>query len=80
MFKTFHKIEGNKLVLEQRDRKTNELQVWAMKYVNDEGKLYEVSWILLLFILKNFNRIIKFFKQEMTCRGVKAIRIFKRIK
>ena len=43
MFKSFYKIEGNKLIHEQRDRKTKELQVVVERGVNDEGKFVEVK-------------------------------------
>ncbi len=53
VFKSFYRIEGNKIILEQRDRKTKELQVLATKYVNNEGKLFEVrKFFIIIFVNK----------------------------
>lgn len=44
--KVICKIEGDKLIGEQRDRKTSELQVIATKYVNENDELVEVIYFL----------------------------------
>lgn len=38
------KVDGDKLIGEQRDRKTGELQVIAIKYVTDDDELVEVCF------------------------------------
>lgn len=38
------KVDGDKLIGEQRDRKTGELQVVAIKYVTDEDEMIEVVY------------------------------------
>lgn len=43
--KVICKIEGDKLIGEQRDRKTSELQVIGTKYVNENDELVEVIYI-----------------------------------
>lgn len=44
--KIMPKVDGDKLIGEQRDRKTGELQVVAIKYVTDEDEMIEVEIIL----------------------------------
>lgn len=44
--KVLCKIEGDKLIGEQRDRKTSVLQVIGTKYVNENDELVEVIYFL----------------------------------
>jgi hypothetical protein len=61
------KIDGNKLVNEQRDRKTGDLQVTASREIVD-GKMVEVILSFFLIRKKNNNKILKImFSIEDTC-------------
>lgn len=61
--KVICKIEGDKLIGEQRDRKTSVLQVIGTKYVNENDELVEVIYIFSSYSLFDntlINRIFYF--------------------
>jgi hypothetical protein len=76
IFKSLFKIEDGKLVNEQRDRKTGDLQVTASREIVG-GKMVEVIKRLLKMKKKSILKFL-FYIKTLVCGKVKATRTFKK--